>query len=58
MTPIAKQLESYRTAKRIVSACNRMKVGQGQALKWCANQREVLIWMCRMTKKQMEKRNA
>lgn len=44
---LAKQLEAYRMARRIVRACNRMKAGQGVALQWCAEQRHVLRWMMR-----------
>lgn len=53
---LAKQIEAYRMARRIVRACNRMKAGQGPALQWCTQQRHVLHWMMRTVRAGLERR--
>lgn len=56
MSRLARQIEAYRMARRIVRACNRMKAGQGVALQWCTQQRHVLHWMVQRVEMGLRKR--
>lgn len=57
MSRLRRQIEAYRMSRRIVRACNRMKMGQGVALQWCTQQRHVLRWMMQRVEMGLRRRN-